>query len=84
MVCLTFEPCTTQALKAAKNNLKKLTKNLSKEKDRLVELEAVPEKMDKEIKELEKKICVLENRKNEEEQKLSAVMESEFIIWALN
>ncbi len=46
-------------------------------------MEAVPEKMDKEIKELEKKIRVLENRKKEEEQKLSAVLESEFVVYCI-
>ena len=39
--------------------------------------------MDKEIKELEKKIRVLENRKKEEEQKLSAVLESEFVVYCI-
>ena len=68
-----------QALKTSKNNLKKITKNLSKERERLVELKAIPEKMEREIKQLEKKIQILEVRKSEEEEKLSQVMESELV-----
>ena len=50
---------------------------MSKEREKLAELECVPEKMEKEIKDLKRKIKILENRKSEEEEKLAQVMESE-------
>ncbi len=52
---------------------------MSKEGERLVELKAIPEKMEKEIKQLKKKIQILEVRKSEEEEKLSQVMESKLV-----
>lgn len=49
-------------MKNAKNNLKKQSKALGKEKQNLAELIASPEKLEKEIKEAEEKIQILEVR----------------------
>lgn len=57
-----FYGCT-QDLKNAKNSSKKLIKSLEKEREKLAELEASPDKLEKEIKALEKKLTILEVRK---------------------
>ena len=49
-----------QDLKNSKSSLKKLTKSLEKEREKLAELEATPEKCQKEIKDMEKKLKILE------------------------
>ena len=47
-------------MKNAKSSLKKLTKSLEKEREKLAELEATPERCQKEIAEMEKKLKILE------------------------
>ena len=47
-------------MKNAKSSLKKLTKSLEKEREKLTELEATPERCRKEIAEMEKKLKILE------------------------
>ena len=47
-------------MKNAKSSLKKLTKSLEKEREKLTELEATPERCQKEIAEMEKKLKILE------------------------
>ena len=47
-------------MKNSKNSLKKLTKSLEKEREKLAELEATPERCQQEIKEMEKKLKILE------------------------
>ena len=49
-----------QDMKNAKSSLKKLTKSLEKEREKLAELEATPERCQKEIAEMEKKLKILE------------------------
>lgn len=55
-----------QDLKNAKSNLKKQSKALESEKKKLGELEASPEKLEKEIKESKNKLKILEVKKNED------------------
>ena len=47
-------------MKNAKSSLKKLTKSLEKEREKLSELEATPERCQKEIGDMEKKLKILE------------------------
>jgi flagellar biosynthesis chaperone FliJ len=49
-----------QDMKNAKSSLKKLTKSFEKEREKLGELEATPERCQKEIAEMEKKLKILE------------------------
>ena len=51
-----------QDLKNTKNNLKKMAKSLEKEQEKLVELEATPDKLSKEVEQLKKKLVILEVR----------------------
>ena len=53
-------PTYIQDMKNAKSSLKKLTKNLEKEREKLSELEATPERCQKEIVDMEKKLKILE------------------------
>lgn len=47
-------------MKNANANSKKLSKSLEKEREKLAELEAAPERLAKEIQSLEKKLVILE------------------------
>ena len=60
MISLWHTSLSTQDLKNAKSSLKKMTKSLEKEREKLAELEATPDKCRKEISEMEKKLKILE------------------------
>ncbi|KAJ7381328.1 Structural maintenance of chromosomes protein 4 [Desmophyllum pertusum] len=61
--------------KYSKQNHKKMQKNLQKEKDKLEELQNVPEKSKKELQQLEEKKTDLEGKRKAEEEKLAEVMQ---------
>ena len=64
-----------QDLKNAQSNIKKISKGLEKEREQLSGLLEEPDKLKKQIGELEKKMKILEARKVEEEQRLAEVLE---------
>ncbi|XP_019848995.1 PREDICTED: structural maintenance of chromosomes protein 4-like [Amphimedon queenslandica] len=65
-----------QDLKNGSSQLKKTKKLLEKEREKLQDFEATPERSEREIKESETKLKILQKRKEEEEEKMSAVMAS--------
>ena len=55
-----FAAINVQDMKNAKSSLKKLAKSLEKEREKLTELEATPDRCQKEIADMEKKLKILE------------------------